>query len=252
MLTLIGLGLNDEKDLTIKGIEEAKAADKIYIELYTSYWHGNLKNLEKMTGKKIEILSRKDLEDESDKILHMAKTQDVAILVQGDPLVQTTHTALLQEARKQKIKTKIVHNASIISANAETGSHPQKFGPYVTIPFPEKTKGKLPESVYEIIKMNKIRGLHTLCLLDVIREENKYMSPEEAVNILLNIENKRKEGILTKDTEVLVASCLGSDKPLIVFGKVQNLLKRKTKEKPSVLIIPSILHFTEKEFLASI
>ena len=51
MLTLIGLGLYDEKDLTLRGIEQAKKADKAYIELYTSKWHGNIKNLEKLIGK---------------------------------------------------------------------------------------------------------------------------------------------------------------------------------------------------------
>jgi diphthine synthase len=252
MLTLVGLGLNDEKDLTIKGMEEAKKADKVYIELYTSYWHGNLKNLEKSIGKKIGILQRKDLEENSKKILDEAKKENVLIFVPGDPLVATTHSSLFLESRKSKIKTKIIHNSSIISAIAETGLHIYKFGPSVTIPFPEKTKGKLPESIYEIIKMNKARGLHTLCLLDVVSEENKFMSSEEAINILLDIENKRKEGVFTKDTEILVASCLGSDKPLMIFDKIQNLLKKKIKEKPSVLIIPGILHFTEKEFLISI
>ncbi len=57
MLTLIGLGLFDEKDLTLKGLEEAKNADKLYVELYTSYWHGNLKNLEIFT--KIFIFSNR-------------------------------------------------------------------------------------------------------------------------------------------------------------------------------------------------
>jgi len=252
MLSLIGLGLNDEKDLTLKGIDEAKKADKIYIELYTSYWHGNLKNLEKMIDKKIEILKRKDLEENSKKILDEAKKENVAIFVPGDPLVATTHSSLILEARKLKIKTKIIHNASIVSAIAEAGLHLYKFGPCVTIPFPEKTKGKLPESVYNVVKMNKSRGLHTLCLLDVAAEENKYMSPEKAINTLLQIENIRKEGVFTKDAEIVVASCLGNEKPLIVFGKVENLLNKKIKEKPSVLIIPGVLHFTERDFVTSI
>jgi diphthine synthase len=250
MLTLIGLGLNDENDLTLKGIDEAKKADKIYIELYTSYWHGNLKNLEKMIGKKIEILKRKDLEENSKRILDEAKKENVVIFVPGDPLVATTHSSLILEARKLKIKTKIIHNASIVSAIAETGLHLYKFGPCVTIPFPEKTKGKLPESIYDVIKMNKSRGLHTLCLLDVVSEEDKYMTPEEAMRILLDIENKRKEEVFTKDSKLIVASYLGSDKPLIIFGKIQDLLKKKIQEKPSVLIIPGILHFTEREILS--
>ena len=95
MLSLVGLGLFDENDLTLRGIEEAKAADKVYIELYTSYWHGKMKNLEKIIGKKIGVLQRKDLEDESEKILNEAKKKKIAIFVQGDPLVATTHSALI-------------------------------------------------------------------------------------------------------------------------------------------------------------
>jgi diphthine synthase len=249
MLALVSLGLFDEKDLTIRGLEEAKKADRVFIELYTSKWHGNLKNLEKMIGKKVEVLHRKDLEEDSGKILEEAKEKDVVILTQGDCLVQTTHSVLIQDAKKLGIETKVIHNASIISVVAETGLHPQKFGPYVTVPFPEKTKGKMPESVYEIIKMNKSRGLHTLCLLDVVEEESKYMLPHEAMKILLDMEDKRKEDIFTSDTTVMVFAKAGSENPLIIFDKVKNLLKKNLNELPAVLIIPGTLHFTEKEHL---
>jgi diphthine synthase len=169
--------------------------------------------------------------------------------VQGDPLVATTHSSLLLEAKKQKIKTKVVHNASIISAVAETGLHLYKFGPTVTVPFPEKTRGKLPESIYEVIKMNKARGLHTLCLLDV-SEEKKFMLPEQAIDILLQIENQRKEGVFTENTEIIVFSKAGSDEASIVYGKAKDLMKKKLKHLPSVLIIPGTLHFSEKEYLS--
>jgi len=249
MFTLIGFGLFDEKDLTLRGLEQAKKADKVFIELYTSKWYGNLENLEKLVGKKVEVLKRKDLEEESNKILEQAKTQNIVIFVQGDALIQTTHIALLQEARKLGIKTKVIHNTSIISAIGETGLHAQKFGPYVTIPFPEKTKGKLPESVYEIIKMNKTRGLHTLCLLDVIGEEKKYMLPKEAMKILLDIEKKRKEGVFNENTQVIVFARAGSEDSLIVYGTVNELMKKGFGEPPAVLIVPGILHFTEKEYI---
>ena len=249
MLALIGLGLFDEKDMTLRGIEEAKKSDKVFIEFYTSKWHGNLKKLEKLVGRKIKVLKRKDLEEKSENILKQAKASEIAILIQGDPLVQTTHIALLQQAKKLGIKTKIIHNASILSALGETGLHPQKFGPYVTIPFLEKTKGKLPESVYDVIKMNKSRGLHTLCLLDIVEEEKKYMSSNEGMNMLLEIENQRKENVFIKDSEVLVFARAGSEKPMIAYGKVNELIERDFGKPPAVFIIPGILHFTEKESL---
>jgi diphthine synthase len=250
MLTLIGLGLFDEKDLTLKGMEEAKKADKVYIELYTTLWHGNIKNLEKLLGKKIDILKRKDLEENSGKILEDAKNQNISIFIGGDPLVATTHSAILLEAKKQGIKTRIIHNASIISAIAETGLHIYKFGPSVTIPFPEKIKGKLPESIYDVIKMNKTRGLHTLCLLDVDADQDKFMSANEGMKILLELESKRKEDVVDLGTEVVIFARVGSENPMIVYGKVKNLIEKTFGEPPMILILPGILHFTEKEYLS--
>jgi diphthine synthase len=36
MLYLIGLGLSDETDITIKGLEIVKKASRVYLEAYTS------------------------------------------------------------------------------------------------------------------------------------------------------------------------------------------------------------------------
>lgn len=36
MLYLVGLGLGDVKDITVKGLEIVKSADKVYLEAYTS------------------------------------------------------------------------------------------------------------------------------------------------------------------------------------------------------------------------
>ena len=35
-ITLIGLGLGDEKDITIRGLEAIKACDALFLESYTS------------------------------------------------------------------------------------------------------------------------------------------------------------------------------------------------------------------------
>jgi hypothetical protein len=36
MLYLVGLGLGDPKDITVRGLEIVKAADEVYLEAYTS------------------------------------------------------------------------------------------------------------------------------------------------------------------------------------------------------------------------
>jgi len=243
MLSLIGLGLYDEKDLTIRGLEKAKGADKVYAEFYTSKWYGDVEKLEKMIGIKIEIVNRKDLEEESNRIVEEAKSKKIVVFVLGDPLVATTHTLLLSDAKKVGIKTEVVHNASIYSAVGETGLHLYKFGRTVTIPFPEKTTSS--NTLADAIEKNMRMGLHTLLLLDVISEKKKYMRPEEGMKILLKTGKK----FFTEDTEILVLARAGSDEPLIVYGKVKDLIKKDFGEPPFVMIMPGKLHFTEREYL---
>ena len=36
MLYIVGLGLADEKDISVKGLEIAKRADRVYLEAYTA------------------------------------------------------------------------------------------------------------------------------------------------------------------------------------------------------------------------
>lgn len=36
MLYIIGLGLADEKDITVKGLELVRSADRVYLEAYTA------------------------------------------------------------------------------------------------------------------------------------------------------------------------------------------------------------------------
>jgi len=242
-LTLIGLGIWNENNLTIEGLENSKGSDKVYLESYTSKWHGSVKNLEKVICKEIIQLDRSDLEENSDKILEESENQQVSILVLGDPLVATTHITLLIEAKKRGIKTRVIHNASIYSSVGETGLHLYKFGATVTIPFPEKMNNQLPKSVYQTIQYNQQRGLHTLCLLDLISEKEKYMTPNEAMEILL------KSDDITQEDEIIIFGRAGSEEPLIVYGKIKNLIEKDFGNSVFVLIIPGKLHFTEKEYL---
>jgi diphthine synthase len=246
MLTLVGLGLFDEKDVTLRGIEAAKAADAVYIELYTSAWHGK-DGLEKIIGKKIIELKREDLEQHAGKIINEAKTKDVVLFVSGDPLIATTHSAILSDARNAGIETKVIHNASIVSAIGETGLHVYKFGAAATVPFPEKTSGKLPESVYDVLKSNKAEGLHTLLLLDITPE--RCMTPNEAIEILLELERKRGEKNFTDETEIIVFARAGASDSKIFFGNARELKGTDFGEPSMVIIVPGRLHFSEREYL---
>src|SRR3989338_6805949 len=84
-LNFIGIGLNDEKDISLKGLEIVKKADFAYLESYTSKLNVPIDYLEKLYGKKIIIANRALVESEAEKtILANAKDNEVAFLVVGD------------------------------------------------------------------------------------------------------------------------------------------------------------------------
>ena len=62
-LTLIGLGLHDEKGISLQGLEEAKKATYVFAEFYTAKLFGtDIKKIEQTIGKTIEILAREETE----------------------------------------------------------------------------------------------------------------------------------------------------------------------------------------------
>ncbi len=243
-LYFIGLGLYDEKDVSVKGLKTAKNCDILYAEFYTSILPGTTKDLiEKSIGKKIQILSRKDVES-GKKILMMAKHKIVGFLVPGDPMTATTHLALYIEAIKNNIPCEIIHGVSIFSACASiTGLSAYKFGRTTTLCFPEKNY--LPTSPYEVIYENKVRGLHTLVLLDI--QNDKLMSANEGMQLLLQLENIKKQNIITGETLICALSQVSASKPLIKCGKLKNLITYDLGPKPHTIIIPGELHFMEQE-----
>ncbi len=182
-LVFVGLGLNDEKGITVNGLEETKTADIVFMETYTSRMPGfSMEHFEVQCGKKIHLLTRRDLEEENGKlILQAAKEGKAVFLVPGDPFIATTHVTLRIDAQKQGILTRIVHGISIMSAIVSlSGLHNYKFGKTVTVPFPDN----FSETPYNVIAQNKKLGLHTLCLLDLRETENRYLTINEAIKML--------------------------------------------------------------------
>ncbi|MEW6070115.1 MAG: diphthine synthase, partial [Candidatus Thermoplasmatota archaeon] len=148
-LTFVGLGLYDEKDLSLKALEELKKSDKIFAEFYTSQLLGTtIEKLENLIGKKIEVLRREEVES-GEKIISVAREKKVVFACPGDPMTATTHVALRLQAIDSGIKTRIIHGSSILTAIPSLlGLQHYKFGRVTSIPFPEKVK--FPESVYEV------------------------------------------------------------------------------------------------------
>ena len=246
-LYFIGIGLNDEKDISIKGLELVKQADFVYLESYTSKLNCSLSYLEQLYGKKIILADRKLVEMDAEKtILAKAKTQEVAFLVVGDVFSATTHMDLYLRARKMAIKTRIVHNASVLTAVGVTGLQLYKFGKTASIPFENENV----ETPYDAIKTNQKNNLHTLLLLDLNQDSNDSLTVNDAIRYLLKVELKRGERVFTGNTLCVGCAKLGSLDQVIKAGKANTLLKENFKNGLHCLIIPAkSLHFMEEEAL---
>jgi diphthine synthase len=248
MLVLAGLGLYDEKDMTLKTVEYAKKVDKIYAEFYTAVLTGTtLENIEKILGKKITVLDREKVEYETEKLISESLDKDIMFLTAGDPMVATTHVDIAVEARKKGIDVIIINAPSIYSAIGITGLQLYKFGKTTSIVFPEPNY--FPETPYDAIKENLKMGLHTLCLLDIHADENRFMTANEGLSVLLKIEEKRKENVLNENTKVVVVARAGSLNPKIVHGRIKDLLNYDFGNPLHCIIIPGNLHFMEEDAL---
>ena len=246
MLTFVGLGLYDEKDITVKGLEAIRAADTVFVEFYTSPLCGKtVEKMEAMYGKRIVRLERSDVEEHAEeRILKRAKHQNVVLLSGGDAMIATTHVDLRLRAMDMGIETGIIHAPSISSAVAGVcGLQNYKFGKSATVSPPYKEV--MSEVPYDTIRANKERGLHTLLYLDLS------MRIQDALRLLEAVEEKRSEELLRKSVLVGIARA-GSDKPVVKADYLTALKHYDFGELPHVLVVPGELHFLEKEALIKI
>ncbi|MBW2978344.1 diphthine synthase [Candidatus Woesearchaeota archaeon] len=238
-LYFIGIGLNDEKDITVKGLSIVKKCDFVYLESYTSILQISISKLEEYYGKKIILANRELVEKKAEEtILKNAKDKEVAFLVIGDPMCATTHTDLLLRAKKAGIKTSVVHNTSIINAIGITGLEVYKFGKVTSIPF-ENSNVKAP---YEVLERNLKNDLHTLFLLDLNPEESRFLTIKEATEYLI------KQGM---PEEHLCVGCarIGAEDFFIKKGKASEIKEIDFGKPPYCLVVPAKLHFIEEEAL---
>ncbi|BGP04727.1 Diphthine methyl ester synthase [Rhodotorula toruloides] len=200
MLYLVGLGLHDEKDVTVRGMEAIKGSERVYLEAYTSILGVGKERLDAFYGKDIVVADRDMVEMDSDEILRDADKVDVAFLVVGDPFGATTHADLLLRADALSIPYTVIHNASVMNAVGALGLALYNYGQTVSIPF--FTDSWRPDSWLERVRENMRLGLHTLCLLDIkvkeqseenlargrkIYEPPRYMSVPTAISQLLSL-----------------------------------------------------------------
>ena len=246
-LAFIGLGMYDEKGISLKGLERAKASELVLLEGYTNALPGlDVHSLESLLNKEITVVDRKYVED-GRELLARAESSSVALLVAGDPFVATTHVDLRIRAAKRGILVEVHHAPSIISvAPGEVGLQNYKFGKSATITF----SPPLSDVPYDTLRQNRLSGLHTLFFLDLRAEEGRFMSVGEGIECLELIEKRRGEGVIDNDLIMIGVARAGGTTQMIKAGRADDVRGIDFGKPPHALIIPGRLHFMEAEALA--
>ncbi|RMJ12329.1 Diphthine methyl ester synthase [Fusarium kuroshium] len=265
MLYLVGLGLSDETDITVKGLEVVKKASRVYLEAYTSILLVDQSVLESYYGRSITVADREMVESNSDEILRNAQNEDVAFLVVGDPFGATTHTDLVLRARELEIPVRTVPNASIMSGIGACGLQLYNFGQTVSMVF--FTDTWKPASFYDRIKENREIGLHTLVLVDIkvkeqslenmargrlIYEPPRYMTVGQCAQQMLEIEDERKENVYTKDSLAIGAARVGGVTEKFVAGTLEELCSADEELGPplhSLVLLGRRTHELEHDYV---
>lgn len=267
VLYIVGLGLGDEKDVTVRGLEAIKKSSKVFLEAYTSVLRIDKAKLEAFHGKSIEIADRNFVECEAERIYLPAKEDDVALLVVGDPVCATTHADIMIRAREEGVKVELIHNASVMGAVGCCGLQLYSFGQTVSIPFFDDNWR--PMSFYSKIKYNRGGGMHTLCLLDIkVKEPDfeamkkgrtvflppRYMTVNTAAEQLMESEEKMREKAYDPERTLCVGLArLGQADQRIVAGTLKELVEVDFGEPLHSLIVCGDTHELEldalKEFL---
>uniref|UniRef100_A0A915MYH7 diphthine methyl ester synthase n=1 Tax=Meloidogyne javanica TaxID=6303 RepID=A0A915MYH7_MELJA len=266
---LVGLGLGDVTDITVKGLNIVRRCKEVYFENYTSLLSSGFDptQLEKFYERPIIEADREFVEQKIEKVLEESLNDDIALLIVGDPFGATTHSDLLIRAKQIGVSLKVIHNASILTAVGCTGLQLYNFGSTVSIPF--WTDNWEPDSFFEKILINLNNGMHTLCLLDIkikeqsleniLRKRNEYEKPcfltcsQAAKQIIKIIERNKGNLVVNADIFVVGIARIGWDDQKIVYATLQQLAFEVDMGLPlHSLIIPSFeLHPLEKEMLNS-
>jgi len=244
MLTFIGLGLYDHKDVSIRGLEYIRRADRVFLEGYTSRLEGtSLAEMQACFCQTIHVIGREEVEQHPECILDSAMEEEVAFLTGGDPMVSTTHADLRIRAKQRGIQTSIIHGASISSAVCGlTGLQNYRFGKSCSLPFPRKNWS--PVTPIEVVGKNLEQGLHTLVYLDI--EKDRCMTVPEAVILLEHLSEKTGISI---PLYIGVARA-GSGNPVVSAGSAQKVCQTDFGPPLHILVIPGPLHVMEQEYLS--
>jgi diphthine synthase len=248
-LHLIGLGLHDATDITVKGLERVRACDTVVAEFYTAMLAGTThQELEAVLGCTVQVLDREGVELGGKDLVARAKNEEVAFLTAGDPLAATTHTDLMVRARAAGVPVFVVHAPSIYSAAPGLlGLQHYKFGRTTTLVRPEENW--VPTSPFDAVAENHRLGLHTLVLLDIKAHETPayFMTAHDGLRLLLDLAERTGNDWFTTDAQVGVVARAGSDDATVVTGTVDALLVHDMGGPLHCIVLPGNLQVVEEE-----
>lgn len=248
-LWFVGLGLGDERGLSLAALDVLRSSGEVLAEQYTSAApEGTLARLGERIGRPVVLLGRAEVEAERRILDALARYPRVAFVVVGDPFAATTHVALRLAAERAGHTWRYLPNASILTAAAGfLGVMHYRFGRTVSLPFP--SPGFVPASPIEQIAGNRSRDLHTLVLLDLSPDAPRYLSAGEALALLR--ERDPAGRAIPDDARIGIVSRVGRDDARGFYGTFQRL--RSADLGPpmhALVVLAPRLHFEEEEALA--
>ena len=242
---LIGLGIKKENisEEILKKIEDSEI---VLFEKYTSFFEDEdwLISKIKEVNKNFIIADREIIEQEIQNYLE--KFNKISVLVIGDPLTATTHTTLINEAKKRGFDVEIINNVSIFNLVSRIGLSLYKFGKTISLPFLIRDKRIHLETPIKVIKENYSIDAHTLLLMDLDPLARDYLKMEEALKYLLN------KGI---NKNLIICSRLGwKDEKIFLIRelnqeKIEKIKNISLKPPLCVIVYSENLNEGEKEFL---
>ena len=135
------------------------------------------------------------------------------------------------------IKYKVIYNASILDAVAESGLQLYKFGKIASMPAWKKSF--TPDSFMKIVQENQSMKAHSLILMDIGLEFQEALTQLETAAKSYDIPLKK----------ILVCQTLGTSRSKILYKNIMEFKEYRRIRSPYCIIIPSKLHFMEKEVL---
>ncbi|WP_158057263.1 diphthine synthase [Halorussus halophilus] len=246
MLTFVGLGLYDERSVTVEGQHALRTADRVFAEFYTSKLLGaTVEDIEAAHDTEIEVRDRAGVEQDPEDILQAAEEGEAVFATAGDTMISTTHVDLRLRAEERGIDTRVVHAPTAESAaSGLTGLQNYRFGKATTLPF-DYAHGAdgVPASVTNAIDENRERGLHTLVYLDIKVRNDEYMTASHAADLLAE-----EYG----DVLAVVVARAGSPNPLVAADALSELAERAFGDPLHLLVIPGDLHHIEADALSTL